>query len=95
MNSDFRAVGEFNRHQPLNVLFDEKRFGYLGKSTIYSQEFLLVAADEAHSARNLGWGYASLLRARTKAKSMLALTATPANTRPLVSFVLCPNELMF
>ena len=43
-----------------------------------------MMVDEAHSGRNLGYKYGALLRLRTLSKCAIALTATPANTKPLV-----------
>ena len=54
-------------------------------STIFDRDWRCALVDEAHNCRNFGKTYSAVLMLRTKATFMVAMTATPVTTRPMVS----------
>jgi hypothetical protein len=57
-------------------------------STIFDRDWRCALVDEAHNCRNFGKTYSAVLMLRTKATFMVAMTATPVTTRPMVSILI-------
>lgn len=57
----------------------------LKANTIYGRRFLAVAIDEAHAFRNRNKLHTAILALREKTDLLVAMTATPVQTRPAVS----------
>lgn len=53
-------------------------------STIYGRRFLAVAIDEAHAFRNNNKLHMAVRVLRKKTDLLVAMTATPVQTRPTV-----------
>jgi hypothetical protein len=83
MQSDVSyAYGDGSKKLPCSI--QEPKPGNRLKTTVFGQNWLLAAIDEAHVARNLGQGFFALLHLRRKSSFMMAMTATPVNTKLLV-----------
>src|ERR1700685_1206575 len=54
-------------------------------TTIFDRDWRCALVDEAHNCRNFGKTYSAVLMLRTQAAFMVAMTATPVTTRPMVS----------
>jgi hypothetical protein len=54
------------------------------ETTIYGRQFLAVAIDEAHAYRNPNKAYTAMRALREKTDLLVAMTATPVQTRPAV-----------
>jgi hypothetical protein len=61
------------------------RSQYVENTTIYGRRYLAVAIDEAHSFRNVNKLYSAVRGLREKTDMLVAMTATPVQTRPSVS----------
>ena len=59
------------------------------------QEFLVVAADEAHSLRKGSTYFPAMLHLQDVSALMLALSATPIYTHPQVSQMIQENFLQY
>jgi len=50
-------------------------------NTIYGQQWLISAIDEAHNVRNLNHAYFASISLRMQSQFIVAMTATPVNTK--------------
>ncbi|KZT17921.1 hypothetical protein NEOLEDRAFT_1081787, partial [Neolentinus lepideus HHB14362 ss-1] len=57
-------------------------FDRLAPQSVYGRNYLLVIFDEAHAARKINKLHVAMRALRDKSSGMLALTATPATTKP-------------
>jgi len=55
------------------------------ETTIYGQKWLMMAVDEIHNARRINRTYRALLPLAQQTRFVVAMTATPITTSPLVS----------
>jgi superfamily II DNA or RNA helicase len=56
------------------------------KSTIFGQQWLIAVVDEAHTARNLSKVFFAAQNLRRSSSFLVAMTATPVNTKLQASF---------
>jgi hypothetical protein len=56
----------------------------LAEDTIFGRKYLAVAIDEAHGFRNANKLYGAVRMLRDKTDILVAMTATPVQTRPSV-----------
>jgi hypothetical protein len=61
------------------------------KSTIFGRRYLGVAIDEAHGFRNANRLYGAVRALRDQTDMLVAMTATPVQTRPAVRVLGCVN----
>ena|ERR1700744_6315299 len=59
--------------------------GILVNNTIFGRRYLAVAIDEAHGFRNVNRLYGAVRALRDKCDILVAMTATPVQSRPAVS----------
>ena len=57
----------------------------LEANTVFGRRYLAVAVDEAHGFRNVNKLYGAVRVLREKTDILIAMTATPVQTRPSVS----------
>jgi superfamily II DNA or RNA helicase len=55
------------------------------KVTVYGRQWTLAIVDEAHNFRNINQTFHAAQSLRSMADGFVAMTATPVQTRPLVS----------
>jgi hypothetical protein len=77
-------VLEADNHQPSTSPKEKALYTRSGSSTIYGCKFLAGALDEAHLYRNVKEAYWSAFALSEQTAVTVAMTATPATTRPMV-----------
>lgn len=76
--------GGQNSKLPTDIGTKRANFDKNAESTLFSQQWLVVAMDEAHQARNMNPAYWFMLRLAAQSKHRVVATATPIQTRPSV-----------
>ncbi|KAG2336606.1 hypothetical protein BDR05DRAFT_896483 [Suillus weaverae] len=85
LESDCDRIFEANNLSPTKHPRRKANYTADAPSTAYGREFLLGSVDEAHNYRNIKKGYWAIFCLRSLCQAIVAMTATPITSRPLVS----------
>ncbi|KAG1836505.1 P-loop containing nucleoside triphosphate hydrolase protein [Suillus subalutaceus] len=85
LESDFDRILEANNLYPSKSPRQKANYATDAPTTAYGHHFLLCSVDEAHNQRNIRKGYWAIFSLRERSLSMVAMTATPITSGPLVS----------
>ncbi|KAG1793303.1 P-loop containing nucleoside triphosphate hydrolase protein [Suillus plorans] len=85
LESDCDRIFEANNLTPTKYPRQKTNYTSDASSTAYGRDFLLGLVDEAHNYRNIKKGYWAIFCLRSLCHTMVAMTATPITSRPLVS----------
>ncbi|KAG2063485.1 hypothetical protein BDR04DRAFT_1037816 [Suillus decipiens] len=85
LESDCDRIFEANNLTPTKHPRRKANYTMDVSSTAYGRDFLLGLVDEAHNYRNIKKAYWAIFCLRFLCHAMVAMTATPITSRPLVS----------
>jgi hypothetical protein len=71
-------------HLPCPGARNPRRSDRADQPSIFGRRYLALAIDEAHAFRNPNKVFTSMRALREKVDLLVAMTATPVQTRPLV-----------
>ncbi|KAG2062895.1 hypothetical protein BDR04DRAFT_1039611, partial [Suillus decipiens] len=84
LESDFDRILEADAFHPTKSPRQKANYARDAPNTAYGRHFLLGAVDEAHNQRNIKKGYWAIFSLRERSLTMVAMTATPITSGPLV-----------
>lgn len=84
LESDFDRILEANNRYPTKSPRQKASYVRDAPTTAYGRSFLLCSVDEAHNQRNIKKGYWAVFSLRERSLTMVAMTATPITSGPLV-----------
>src|SRR5258707_11248701 len=71
---------------PANIFDRLSNYATVGAvKTVFGKRWVLAVVDEAHSFRTIKRAYRAAIGLRGTANNFVAMTATPVQTRPMVS----------
>lgn len=86
LESDGTACYKLNPKEPSAPLQVQMPGGRIAiSSSVYGRKWLLAAVDEAHNCRIVNKTYRAVFGLRAQSHAIIAMTATPVNSRPMVS----------
>jgi hypothetical protein len=80
------TFSSFVSSSPANVFDRLSNYTSVGAvKTVFGKQWTLAIIDEAHGFRNIKRAYRAAIGLRGTADNFIAMTATPVQTRPMVS----------